>query len=417
MRSSPLTVCAVISCLVPATARARGPMVETLEHGSWAVTIAQLQLDVHSEGDRIHVRVVDGNHVQSPCGTYALTLDPAGVCAFEIGSCDPSTNATELTLIDRSALFFHDEGISKPREIDIYATRIESVQDGGGAHVLADSDVACTADVRPFMPDLEHGTRVALLPGRYQLAVHHDDVRITHDATHWTIGRAAGGPSTIAYEIVDLRTGEIVLRGAVELDCARRHATPPLVVADAHQVVAIAALPTLHKPWRSAFSVGVTTGVAVMRPSGLTFRNDTGSVGAADLGLRDQAGGVLGVTVAYERPWFFAALGFNSALVDLGPRTLVELGGATTIGTRFRAGPCSFYVGGNLAVSSYQLTGVGSGLLAWQSDPQLGVGAATGLRVHLGERSMAVFGLDVTAPIVGAQPWLIVASLGGGFGR
>ncbi len=415
MRSSPLTMVALLSCVAPASAHARGPMVETLENGSWAASIAQLQLDLHAEGTRIHVRVTDGHGEVAPCGTYALVLDAHGARAFDLGSCDPRTGATELTLVDRGALFDHDEdGVSHPREIDICATRVENVQDGGGAHVLADSHVSCTAEVRPYLPDLENGRRVAMVPGRYQLTVESDDVRVTHDATHWTLARAPGGPSTIDYAIVDTRSGTVVLRGRVELACAHAPVTAPAIAGRA----LILESPPPPTSWTGrALSISLVSGLAVLRPGGVVFHNSTGNSSAADLGLRDAAGGALGLTVAYERPWLFAALTFDSAIL-VGERSLYHLAGSATVGTSLRAGPCGFHLGANFAVGSYQASGLGSSQLEWQSDPEFGFGAAAGMRVHLrtSGASLGVFGVDATAPIVGHQPWLVVATLGGGFG-
>jgi hypothetical protein len=415
MRSM-LRVAVLAWYLAPSIARAHDLMIDTVEHGRWALTIAALQLDLHSEGEKVHVLVRDA-HGWSPCGTYALTLDAAGIAAFDIGECDPSTSATELTLVHRAALFDHGDAPPRPREIEISATLVENVQVAGGAHVTAGSAVWCTAEVQPFLPDLENGIRVALTPDRYRLSVSDGQVRITHDATHWTLARVPGGPTLIGYDIEDSLSGQLVLHGAVALGCA--HADDPVIAPPVHDVVGTLAT-ARPKPWGGhALSVGLLHGLSVLQPSGLQFKNATGSIAASALGLRDTAAGALGIDITYERPWLFVSGAFASAMAPLADRTLYALVGWLSIGTTLKAGPCGFYAGANLAVSSYQLSGQGSALLEWKSEAELGVGAATGMRVHLRGRGvgMAVLGLDLSAPIVGQQPWFVVASLGGGFGR
>jgi hypothetical protein len=250
------------------------------------------------------------------------------------------------------------------------------------------------------------------------LALHADDVQVSHDSTHWSLARAAGGAAAVSYEIADSKSGEIVLRDQVQLGCGSDHAAA--VLGPGGGVTAV----TLHavaKPGWSGqvLAINFLPGIALLRTGNLSLQNQTGTVAAADLGVDDRPGTSIGLSISYLRPWFFASIGFNTAFATAAGRTIFELGGWSTVGTSLSLGPVSWYVGPSVSLSSYHVTGLNSQRIEWGTAPEVGLGAATGLRIHLhgAGPSAAVLGIDLMAPIVGHQPWLVVASLGWGFGH
>ncbi len=419
----------VASAFVARSARADGLKIETVEHGAWGRSVAAMQTDIHSEGSAVHVLVRDGSGRELLCSEYTLALDPDGAHAFHNEGCDPTTNQTTLGLVRRGALFDHDEGISRPRTIDIAATRVETAQAGGGARVEAQSNVSCTADVQPFLPDLENGSRAALSPDRYKLEVHDDDVHVTRDGSHWKLSRAMGGPRSAAYDVVDLKTGDVVLRDRVTLGCGASTSRDDSSGTDATTVTIVRTddMTTTtddsqhaSKSWEGhAWSMNVAAGVALLRPKGLQLQNSNGIVDPVELGVHNTAATAIAMNFVYERPWLYASVGPNMAFASQNGRTLLSFGGGATVGLSLHFGPFSAYVGPNLAITSYQLTGENSAHLEWGTKADVGLGAASGLRVHIKAdgASTAILGIDVIAPVAGNQPLFIMASLGWGAGH
>lgn len=205
-------------------AQARPPddelSIATIEVGAWPETIAALQTDLHAEGRRVHVVVFDRSSHLAPCGRYGLALDAAGALAFAIGACDPATNATELRLVSRTALFAHDGPVSRPRAIGLAATEVRVGADSGGAAVTGGAALECSIRVRPYLDDLEAGTIVYLGPDRYDVRTRETTVLIGVEPDGWSLHARATAALTIAYEIIDRATGEVVLRDHAILGCS-----------------------------------------------------------------------------------------------------------------------------------------------------------------------------------------------------
>jgi hypothetical protein len=403
-------------------ALADGLAIETVEHGAWGNSVAAMQKDLHANGKLLHVIVRDGGGRVLTCGEYALALDPDAKQAFAQEGCSPATGQTTLSLVNRKELFDHDSGMSTPRVVTIAATRVEVAQSDGGALVAAQSKVSCVADVQPYMPDLENGSRVALSPDRYILEVHDEDVRVSQEGSHWKVARGVGGSPSAAYEVRDLKTGAIVLRDSVHFDCAGSgqptediHELPPRDSADTPSDA-----PRPTKSWTGhAWTLNVQGGIALMHPVGMQLQNTTGYVSAADLGLKNAPATALAISFVVERPWFYASIGPKFAFGSQGERTLFMFGADATIGMSFHIGALSTYVGPNVAAYEYQVTGPTNLKLEWGTPLALGLNGAAGMRVHINSErgSTAVFGIDVTAPIVGHQPLFVMASLGWGGGH
>jgi hypothetical protein len=213
----------VLACgLVSSSAYAqdRELRVATLEHGSWPETIAALQTDVHAQGRSVHVIVFDESSRRAPCGRYVLQLDPSGVAAFRTGTCDPTTNATELVLASRTELFAHDGPVPRPRAILLVATEVRFGDSSGGAAITGGAALDCSVGIRPFLDDLEHGGVVYLGPDRYEVHPTQTTVMVSVEATGWSLHARSAAAMTIAYDVVDRATQEVVLHDTATLACA-----------------------------------------------------------------------------------------------------------------------------------------------------------------------------------------------------
>lgn len=209
------------------------PTVRTLEHGDWASTVTALQIDPQAEGRVVHVVVENGNE-RAPCGRYFLVLDAYGRLAFTAGGCDPLTQATELRLVNRRALFELGDIVSRPRIIQLVALEVRQAIVQGRAVSPVSTELRCSVALRPFLLDLLEGTHVRATPDRFEVRAigNGADVEVSADA--WTV---RSGSVRFEYELVDRRTGDVVLRETVALSCSSEpHAAtaprPPARVPD-----------------------------------------------------------------------------------------------------------------------------------------------------------------------------------------
>jgi hypothetical protein len=240
---------AVASLLAADPARADGLTVTTRELGTWNDALAQLRADLGSEGRTLHVQVLDHGAAVA-CDRYRVELDAAGREAFRTGTCDPGSDETELTLADRAALFDRRGHVPLPRTIAVSAIlRATAVASGGPE---GGSLVRCTVAVRPYLDDLLHGTRVLLTPDHFALRPGSAQVSVSPDPGGWTLGTTAQASVRVAYEVVDLATGDVVLRQDTTIACgpvpppadpAPRPAPPPAVVPRSRVADPIPALP------------------------------------------------------------------------------------------------------------------------------------------------------------------------------
>lgn len=207
-----------LSCLFANVARAQ-ERVTTLELGEWASTIATLQADVDAQGRVVHVCVDPGDRSCAPCARYDLALDDAGARAFRIDACDPATGATRIVLVDRSALFDHDDVVPRPRVLTIHAALVHDVASSGGSAASGGSALACIGRVQPFLRDLEHGTVVQLGPDRYDVIAQNASVRASVIDDAWVLSTSERIASEVDYVVVDRATGRQALHGHASLVC------------------------------------------------------------------------------------------------------------------------------------------------------------------------------------------------------
>lgn len=219
-------VAAWTTCLPFAHAQDRELRVATLEYGGWPETIAALQRDLGSQGTRVHVIVFDeGSHLSS-CGRYSLALDTFGAAAFTAGTCDSTTQATELVLVARTALFSHDGVVPRPRAIRLVATEVRQGDVAGGAAVTGGAALDCSVGIRPFLDDLEHGGVVYLGPDAYEVRPTASSVMVSVEATGWSLHARATSALTIAYDVLDRATHEVVLHDTATLACSTGPSVP-----------------------------------------------------------------------------------------------------------------------------------------------------------------------------------------------
>lgn len=432
MRAPALVVAVGIS--LPSIALADGLRVETIDQGTWPAAVADLQRDPHSEGRLVRVVAKDDSGQRLRCGTYGLALEGAGAEAFQVVGCDSETNATGVRLLKRSALFDHDDSIARPRAPRITVTRVQSGSAAGGASQSGGSIVSCTAEVHPFIDDLESSRRVPVTPGRYELRVKRDDVEIKPLADGWRLVARNGGAAVIDYEIFDGKRNEIVIRERVTLLCgggnaaaAPEPASPPPTTVAAAPVPAIDPpapqrerpidVERANRPWGGhGWTVSLFGGSAFMRPAGLPFGNGSDTQDASIFGLRNVAAPVFGLNASYERPGIYSSLGGHVGWVGTSNATLVAYGASSTVAAALHIGDTTIYLGPHVDIGSYQLVGLGT---SWGTPAAVSVGAAAGLRLHLRDEDGKawVFGGEIVAPATGSAPWLFVASIGWGGAR
>ena len=206
-----------------AHARAAGSLeVVPVEGGTWPSQIAALEAAASPGHAGFHVRVVEDDTTRAlACGQYTLQLDPRGAQALQVGACDPSTAATEIILVDRSAMFAPGNPVAVPMPVEVRAYGMRLGSASGGAGLAGGVEFRCTASVRPYVADLLDGHMVFLTPDRY--ALEPLDVRV-HAAVGrdgWVISSREGSGSTdAAFRIVDVHDGREIVRRRVAMQCA-----------------------------------------------------------------------------------------------------------------------------------------------------------------------------------------------------
>jgi hypothetical protein len=436
MRHAVLLASCLAIGLASRAARADDLRIETIEHGTWPAAVAHLQRDRDSEGSTVHVVVKDDQNQRLKCGTYSLAMDPASAEAFTTAGCDEDTNATSIRLIRRSALFTHDDRVPHPRAPRIQAQRVQVAAAAGGAQQSGGSVVSCTADVRPFIDNLESGSRAALTPGRYELRVKNPDVDVTPVEGGWRLVSHATGTADVVYDVYDGKRNEVVFHDHVRMACegdasaSPGETQPPVHSIEPARVTALIDEGSSHdgagsegpagtrKEWNGhAWTLNVMAGPAYMRPSGLNFSSGGVTEAASVFGLNDVAATAVGISGSYERPGIYTSIGGQLAYVKVNDWSLIEYGVMSTVAAALHISDTTLYLGPHVALGSYTLGGVSG--TNWSTPAGFSLGAATGVRVHFRDQSNNawVVGGEVVAPVVGGAPWLFLASIGFGGAR
>ena len=242
LRSSFVALVALLGLAAPAAAQDSALRIATLERGSWPETVAALEADTDAQGTTLRAVVFDeGGHL-APCGHYALTFDDAGTRAFALGACDPTTNATNLTLVSRTSLFGHDGPVPRPLAIRMFATEVRLGDSSGGAAMTGGAALDCSVGVRPYLDDLEHGGVVYLSPDRYEVRPRDTSVRVDTAASNWSLHARASASMTIQYDVIERATGTVVLTDQATLTCSDLSTPSP---SSATQTAAVAPAPSV----------------------------------------------------------------------------------------------------------------------------------------------------------------------------
>jgi hypothetical protein len=219
-----LNACAAIvvfACVLGARTALADARVTTLSGTEWPDAVAALESDVTSQGRSLALCVRDDRtYACAPCGTYTLAFDEAGTQAFRVGRCDAATGASTVTLVDRSALFDHGHAVPRPRAITVRAAIVSSIETSGGAASTGGSALGCTARIRPYLRDLEHGTDVYLGPDQYDVRVLHAQVEVNALGNGWMLASETRIDSEVDYDVIERSSGESVMTGHASLECA-----------------------------------------------------------------------------------------------------------------------------------------------------------------------------------------------------
>jgi hypothetical protein len=202
--------------------------IDVIGQPGWPEAVAALQHDASAQGSHLAVRVVDHEGRITPCGYYALAFDDPGARAFTVGACDPATNATDLALTSRTDLFSHDGIVPRPRTVRLMATAVRRGDSAGGAAVTGGASLDCSVSVRPYLDDLEHGTVVYLHRDRFEVRPTDTSITVEAWSDGWSLHGHALASTTIAYDVIDRASGEVVLSAEAILTCSDgpREASP-----------------------------------------------------------------------------------------------------------------------------------------------------------------------------------------------
>jgi len=233
---------ALLAAFVSSTAFAQDALVlETLQGQRLGDWITAAQRDPSHEGRQVGVLVrrdTSSREIE-PCGRYRIEFDPATAPAFEVGPCDPRTNATWLRLLSRVPLFETTSGpLPRPRD-DI---RVSALVTYGGTETAGglpefESRTDCVILERVFERNMlrPQDPPFEFTPPTYRLVPLDPDVQVQAAQNGWLLSRPmVSGRTTsgVRYEIRDAQ-GRVVLQNRVSkpLECraaeAQMDAPPP----------------------------------------------------------------------------------------------------------------------------------------------------------------------------------------------
>ncbi len=217
---------ALVVLLAVRPSRAGDIDVRTRDGTPWTQLVAQIQDDLASRGRIFPVFVYDGS-TQVHCGEYELRLDEVAAAAFQVEACDPTTDATNLRLAHREALFEPGDIVPRARKASISATITRRGHvEGGGAAPLAGSKLWCTVALQPYLWDGLRGEPTPLTPDRFVLRPIEANIHAAPDGAGWIARGESRFGLRFHYRVDDLLTGKKVLENEATLACADSPAGP-----------------------------------------------------------------------------------------------------------------------------------------------------------------------------------------------
>jgi hypothetical protein len=418
MRRMIATLTLLCLAAVPALARADDLVVTTIEYDTWPVAVAALQADTGSEGRVLHVVVRDASGAPLGCGRYALVLDAVGAQAFALGTCEPATSATDVTLVHRSALFAHGDIVAQPLAAGITALQVRSGSTAGGAQNVGGSEMLCSTAVRPFLTDLETGRRVYLTPDRFHLRPAGASITVVPEPGGWMLQGHGQTTLAIDYEVLDAARNEVVLHDRAVLSCGTTAANGG---AAGVAVPVVPPRPTLRAHPDTAVLLSMNAlNLSLANLGDAMLNSDTHALGrTAGLGWMAGGGsGALGLVV--EAPWFLGELQTGWHSND----SAWEVDVRATVGPALRLGAARLYAGPTLALYYLQVSDDYSRV--WNSGAVVMPGATLGFRWNFVENRNVTAGRFFIAdifvesvapiPVNGPGQYLLTAGFSTGHG-
>jgi hypothetical protein len=378
---------------------------------TWDALIQEIEDDPATEGRTFELSVTS-NGTALACGDYTLSLDRNARAAFAVEDCDPTTGATALRVVRRAPLFDTGDVVPRARKVVVGAVMIRRGRaQGGGAAPQAGSKIWCSVALQPYLRDSLHGTTVPLTPERFTLRPIEEHIDAAPDGSGW-IARGESQMSLLFhYDVLDKKTGQVVLESEATLACADRPAgtaqarewSPPTSVIDPSSANANANASTLmlrgptawfdpgapppHEDAVILASPKTRTLVASTLGGGLLVEHGKGT--PAPLGL-------LSFSMAWDHLYFPLRMG-------IGP----EVGAAATgLGLTWAAGPLDVYAAPTAGV-------------LWNSDTKIDASVLAGTHIRLGDdggatpkRIGVALTLEANAPITQDGWWLFSAGIG-----
>lgn len=233
----------LLAACVSTTAFGQELVVETLQGGRLVDWIIAAQRNPAYEGQAVQVVVRHNTPSRDleVCGRYQIQLDPVTSKAFEIGPCDPQTNATLLRLLSRSPLFETQSGpVPRPREdIQVGAVVTFGGMETAGSRPEFESTTSCVIQERVFERNILHPEEAPFeySPPAYRLIPLDPDVQVQPAQNGWLLSRpfVRGQPARgVPYEVQDAQ-GRVVLRDRMskplqcnEAEAHQEEAPPPV---------------------------------------------------------------------------------------------------------------------------------------------------------------------------------------------
>ena len=424
----------VIACIVPlaaspAFAAENELRIAVHDHPSWPAAVAALQSDVSAEGTLLHVGVTQSDGSRVACGRYALALDAIGAAAFTIGACDPATDETSVVLAHRAALFAHDDIVPEPLAAGIAATLTLTGSAAGGAESTGGSALQCSVSVQPYLTDLEHGTRVNLVPGRFVLRPIAANVAVAARDAGWQLSAATSGSLVVEYDVYDTQRNRVVTHDLATLQCATESLAPPVAPApEPPPVVAPVAIVTPPAPIVAAPPASIALpnvslsfssdagSIAYIPIGGVTFRHDFATARGRDFQLASVWAFAPSAGIALDMRWLHAELATTALIGD----RFLGLEARATGALALQFGAFRAYAGGTATLTLLTLTHGGVVAGDWQSEPLSGFAATAGIGWRTARRNdrgairISEVHLDATVPVIGTSAF--IAGIGFAFG-
>jgi hypothetical protein len=245
------------------------------------------------------------------------------------------------------------------------------------------SKIWCSVALQPYLHDALRGREVPLTSDRFVLRPIEQYIDAAPDGAGWTARGESRMGLRFRYEVVDKKTGSIVLRNEATLACADRPTAPAARAPEVMSLGEPAAGPWRSPPWTPSIHAG----------GGLEMLAGGAIVEPRTLGVYPVF--TFGLAVHYGALWIPLRYGLGS-----GGKQVIVLYGNLGVGLRAEVG------------KSLELHAAPT--LRGSTMDGGDIGATVGFRVNFSPRKEIGGGLtvDASAPIAGDRWWLFTAGVG-----